>query len=820
MQKTKILKLLVFTLITTILLTQFPITTSALLVGTSTQIWVCGTNPANGNYEIYQINTTKYSLSSSVDVYIQDGQTFSETQLTDLFADYDTYYNQVLYFGNPDKDRDGKIGFVFWNGLGSVAGKYSYIHQLPQYDNKDLLEINITRIQNGYPLNYAKPTIYHELTHMIQTQYCDIDNLYDGTAEGVACYVQKDLGFDMSQRIFQAVINNWNFRSMDYGKDTVLMEYISEHYGGRQTIKDIIQNSTSSMDSIVTLINSKGYNTTLKDLYKNFLLSSKFDRGIYEITAFDMWTYGGKQVNTTFSGLSSSDVVSGWKPKWHYIRPNASSVNIRVNNDSPASGLTDFAVIAVDGTVSGIRIDSIANNPDIRIIQSGNTESFNNLNSNTILFITPLFTPDNPEEIAWDDITSNWSHTVTVTEALATPTPTVTPAPTNTPTPTVTPTNTPTPTATPSPTPTNTPTPVPTNTPTDESAPSVTPVPQPIPTQEPTPTNTPIPTPTNTPIPVPVAVVSNTGGGGGGGGGGMSAPVAYVALPAPAIVQTTVTPAPTSIPTIVPTPTENPKVTPIPTKIPEKDETETPKEKDQTKEVATPEEQTQTDPTSASEVNTPQNSSNTSSVINEMILPSTNDVQTIKDTVTNVTSEQVKQIIQKIPDIQNHWAKESIARLNVDINGKKIINGFPDGSFHPEAKVSIEQFITMTVRTLGFNPVPDTKKWSKPFIDTALEYKLINENEFADYSRDITREQMISIIVRATTLRNKEIPVLETEKKIDDFNDISPQYQDAVLYAYEAHITSGMGNNIFSPKGLSTRAQGAVMMVKLLEQFK
>ena len=48
------------------------------------------------------------------------------------------------------------------------------------------------------------------------------------------------------------------------------------------------------------------------------------------------------------------------------------------------------------------------------------------------------------------------------------------------------------------------------------------------------------------------------------------------------------------------------------------------------------------------------------------------------------------------PDIQNHWAKKDISALTE----KGIIKGYPDGKFHPDARISRAEMTTMLTRAL------------------------------------------------------------------------------------------------------------------------
>jgi len=517
------------------------------------------------------------------------------------------------------------------------------------------------------------------------------------------------------------------------------------------------------------MIISKGYsNVTIKSLFKDFTISARLDRNNYDLTSLDLWSYCVDPLPLSSNNISGN--VRGWSPSWKYVRPNAKSISIDANSVESM----DFAIVTVDVTTNQNNFaTSVGNNSVVNVVYSGQSLTLDNLNSKTMLMITPLYSPNDTQTALGQHMYSDWSCNISVLESLAlptvTPTPTVTPSPipTNTPTPT----NTPIPTVTP--TPTLSPTPTISHTPTITV--TITPIPTLTPAPTPLPTNTPTPSPTPTSVPIPVVVAPSSGGG--------------------SVVATAPTPTVTPIPTVTATPTVSPIVDEIiddnlvvkPSVIP---------------------------------ANTQLNK-----IINIMTLPKVNDAQLSKqqEVIANITTEQINQIVEKIPDIKEHWGQDFIAKLNVDVNGNKIINGFPDGSFKPDESVSTEQFITMTVKALGFNPEKDIENWSKPFVDIASQYNLINSDEFKDYSTNITREQMISIIVRAVTLKNKDAPkqiVLNRSKnKIKDYNNISDEYKDDIVFAYSLGITKGMGDGNFAPTNYSTRAQACTMIVKLLEKL-
>ncbi|MEA1975404.1 MAG: S-layer homology domain-containing protein, partial [Bacillota bacterium] len=78
---------------------------------------------------------------------------------------------------------------------------------------------------------------------------------------------------------------------------------------------------------------------------------------------------------------------------------------------------------------------------------------------------------------------------------------------------------------------------------------------------------------------------------------------------------------------------------------------------------------------------------------------------------------------------------------------KKIIDGYPDGTFRPNNKLTVEEFIALILKGDGIKYASQPNiKWSTPYIEKAKEEYLIEDNQFTDYSREITREEMAEIV--------------------------------------------------------------------------
>ena len=73
-------------------------------------------------------------------------------------------------------------------------------------------------------------------------------------------------------------------------------------------------------------------------------------------------------------------------------------------------------------------------------------------------------------------------------------------------------------------------------------------------------------------------------------------------------------------------------------------------------------------------------------------------------------------------DLQNHWSKSIIMRLN----GYGIINGYKDGTIRPDSYVSVAEFLSIIVKSLGYTADTTDGYWAQPYIDKALELQLID----------------------------------------------------------------------------------------------
>ena len=193
-------------------------------------------------------------------------------------------------------------------------------------------------------------------------------------------------------------------------------------------------------------------------------------------------------------------------------------------------------------------------------------------------------------------------------------------------------------------------------------------------------------------------------------------------------------------------------------------------------------------------------------------------IKPLQEKLAELKDEEIENLLDSYGDMQSHWSRKEVGMLSL----LGIINGY-DGMFHPDDPVQVDQFLKMTVRSMGFAPGENTKYWAQYYIDTALQQKLIAKGEFSDYRRPITREEATRIIVKATLLK-EEFPYNDpynnpdnlVRSKIKDYAKIKDENKQYVLQSYELGLIRGAGG-WFRPADTLTRAEAATIMIRYLD---
>ncbi|ACT02198.1 OmpL47-type beta-barrel domain-containing protein [Paenibacillus sp. JDR-2] len=178
-------------------------------------------------------------------------------------------------------------------------------------------------------------------------------------------------------------------------------------------------------------------------------------------------------------------------------------------------------------------------------------------------------------------------------------------------------------------------------------------------------------------------------------------------------------------------------------------------------------------------------------------------------------------------DMSGHWAERTVK----DAYGCGIVHGFNDGTFRPEGQVTRAEFVTMLMNAvidqsgsaapeLDFSDKSGIPAWAAEAIARAKEFGIVNG--YADGSfrpnDQVTRAELVTMLAKAAGIKP-----LEPEKVKDLFSDASdiPAWSAGYVAALQqAGILQGRGDGKFVPSGRATRAEAAVLLLRMIEYYQ
>ncbi|MDR6882423.1 polysaccharide lyase family 8 super-sandwich domain-containing protein [Bacillus sp. 3255] len=185
----------------------------------------------------------------------------------------------------------------------------------------------------------------------------------------------------------------------------------------------------------------------------------------------------------------------------------------------------------------------------------------------------------------------------------------------------------------------------------------------------------------------------------------------------------------------------------------------------------------------------------------------------LKDRITRAKNDT--SIVNPI-DVTNHWSMASVT-LFVKLG---IVSGYEDGSFHPDASISRAEFATIVAKAFNINgssnsvSISDVNNhWAKESIKALASLGIIDGYEDGTFKPDkkITRAEIIAIISRIVDLH-------AVKKERGSFSDIQGSWNGAQIQeAANAGLVEGRDTNIFAPEAPSSRAESLTIVLRALE---
>lgn len=187
-------------------------------------------------------------------------------------------------------------------------------------------------------------------------------------------------------------------------------------------------------------------------------------------------------------------------------------------------------------------------------------------------------------------------------------------------------------------------------------------------------------------------------------------------------------------------------------------------------------------------------------------------------------------------DLAGHWSQaevEAAAQAGW-------VNGYPDGTFRPEAQVSHSEFVKLLLAAVHLTPDSNTAAYlhqasqaayrpvslgdmelnwltQAGWTQVAVDFGLIQEGDFPDGqfgpSIPLTRGEAAVLVVRALGLVN---PAHENKESLSfaDTETISPELRGYVLEAVQAGVIQGLPDGTFGGSRPISRAEAVAMIAR------
>ena len=175
-------------------------------------------------------------------------------------------------------------------------------------------------------------------------------------------------------------------------------------------------------------------------------------------------------------------------------------------------------------------------------------------------------------------------------------------------------------------------------------------------------------------------------------------------------------------------------------------------------------------------------------------------------------------------DVDNHWSKSYVELAAA----KGLAEGMGNGKFDPDKTVTRAEFTAMLVRALGrgaytgsaarYDDVkPDA--WYYSAVTHAKELGLLDFARGTLFApeKPISREEMASMLAAAISIEKPPVP--EVPARLDTYRDMDKMdtaYREDIRLMAGLNIMTGTAVDTFGPKSETTRAQAAVVLIRML----
>ena len=203
--------------------------------------------------------------------------------------------------------------------------------------------------------------------------------------------------------------------------------------------------------------------------------------------------------------------------------------------------------------------------------------------------------------------------------------------------------------------------------------------------------------------------------------------------------------------------------------------------------------------------------------INIVITALNGETKTYTLTVTRAKPEaQPADVLFK--DILGHWAEKGIMQAS----GKGFVNGYADGTFKPDKSITRAEFVVMMMKVMSppteeqklqFKDSDKIGAWATKAVSQAAQAGIVNGYEDGSFHPDalITRAEMAVMVSKALKLTL----VANAPTGFADDKAIPSWAKGAIAAVREQGLMKGSSMNQFNPSTYATRAEGITVLLNL-----
>ena len=182
----------------------------------------------------------------------------------------------------------------------------------------------------------------------------------------------------------------------------------------------------------------------------------------------------------------------------------------------------------------------------------------------------------------------------------------------------------------------------------------------------------------------------------------------------------------------------------------------------------------------------------------------------------------------------NFWAYDAIQAAV----SKGITSGYADGTFKPGNTVTNAHFSAFLARAFYADECNDTgaSPWYKPYTDTLENHGIytkpsymtgintLGSNLDENINKAINRYDMAMMMYNVLKDKNAKMPtnaeMAAARNAIGDWDSIPAEYRGGVSLCYAMGILSGQSDGTFGGSNLMNRAQGCVVIYRLMQKIE